>query len=288
MNYVVITPVRNEGQYLRKTIDSVVAQTLRPRRWLIVNDGSTDDTGRIIDAAAGEHPWIGALHRPDRGFRKSGGGVIEAFYDAFKLVAQEPWDFLVKLDGDLSFDRGYFESCLEQFADNPKLGIGGGTVCCREAGVLVAESRNDPRFHVRGATKIYRRQCWEQIGGLLKAPGWDTVDELKANMLGWETRTFAEILLLQHKDTGSADGAWRNWVKNGLANYVSAYHPLFMAAKCLKRLVAPPSLVASAGLACGYASGYLKCFPRIEDPALTRYIRAQQIRKLTLRPSIWD
>ena len=229
-----------------------------------------------------------AVHRPDRGFRKQGGGVIEAFYDGHCLLAQEPWDFLVKLDGDLSFGKSYFESCLEQFVENSKLGIGGGTVCRWEGGMLVAEARNDPRFHVRGATKIYRRQCWEQIGGLLKAPGWDAVDELKANMLGWETRTFAEILLLQHKDTGSVDGAWRNWVKNGLANYVSTYHPLFMMAKCLKRAFARPYLLSGAGLAFGFVGGYVRRVPRIEDSALTRYIRAQQIRKLTLRSSIWD
>lgn len=285
---MIISPVRNEGRFLQKTIDSVVSQTLRPQKWIIVNDGSTDNTPQLIDEAAKQHSWIHAVHRPDRGYRKQGGGVIEAVYDGYNLVVHEPWDFLVKLDGDLSFDKGYFESCFEQFAGNSKLGIGGGTVCCWNGGELVAESRNDPRFHVRGATKIYRRQCWEQIGGLLKAPGWDTVDELKANMLGWETRTFAEILLLQHKDTGSVDGAWRNWVKNGLANYVSTYHPLFMLAKCLKRVFDRPYFLSAAGLAFGFVGGYVRRIPRVEDSALTRYIRAQQIRKLTLRPSIWD
>ena len=280
--------MRNEGLHLQKTIDSVVAQTLLPLKWIIVNDGSTDNTGQLIDEAAKRHPWIQAVHRPDRGFRKSGGGVIEAFYDGFDLAVREPWNFLVKLDGDLSFDKAYFESCLEQFASNAKLGIGGGTVCRLENDKWIAEAPGDPRFHVRGATKIYRRACWEQIGGLLKSPGWDTVDELKANMLGWESRTFENLKLLQHKDTGSADGAWRNWVKNGVANYVSSYHPLFMAAKCLKRTVLPPYFVGAAGLACGFASGYVKRLPRIEDSELTRYIRTQQIRKLTLRSSIWD
>lgn len=94
--------------------------------------------------------------------------------------------------------------------------------------------------------------------------------------------------MLQHKDTGSADGAWRNWVKNGLANYVSAYHPLFMVAKCVKRAFARPYFLSAAGLAFGFLGGYFRQVPRIEDSALTRYIRAQQIRKLTLRPSIWD
>lgn len=214
--------------------------------------------------------------------------MIEAFYDGYRLVAHEPWDFLVKLDGDLSFEDNYFESCLKQFAANEKLGIGGGTVCRLENGAWTAEFRNDPRFHVRGATKIYRRHCWEEIGGLLKAPGWDTLDELKANMLGWETRTFADILLLQHKDTGSADGAWSNWVKNGRANYISAYHPLFMLVKCVKRTFARPYFLSAVGLACGFLGAYFRRIPRIEDSALTCYIRTQQIRKLTLRPSIWD
>lgn len=293
MNYVIITPVRNEGQLLQKTIDSVISQTVRPQFWIIVDDGSTDETGNIIDAAAKNHSWIHAEHRLDRGFRKQGGGVVEAFYDGYallsKLTTSSPaWNFLVKLDGDLSFDPDYFAGCLDQFAANPKLGIGGGTVCRRQGDTLVAEAANDPRFHVRGATKIYRRPCWEQIGGLLKAPGWDTVDELKANMLGWRTFTFAHLKLWQHKETGSADGAWRNWVKNGLANYISTYHPLFMLAKCVKRVFARPYLLGAVGLAWGFVSGYLRRTPRIQDTALTRYIRTQQIRKLTLRPSIWD
>ena len=152
----------------------------------------------------------------------------------------------------------------------------------------MAEVKSDPKFHVRGATKIYRRECWNQIGGLLRAPGWDTVDELKANMVGWETRTFNDLKLLQHKDTGSADGAWRNWVKNGLANYISAYHPLFMLAKCFKRTFSRPYFLSAAGLAFGFASGYVRRVPRIEDSSLARYIRGQQLRKLTFRPSIWD
>ena len=109
---------------------------------------------RLIDEAARQYSWIQAVHRADRGYRKQGGGVIEAFYDGHSLVVEEPWNFLVKLDGDLSFDKGYFESCLQQFAGNSKLGIGGGTVCRWEGGALVAESRNDPRFHVRGPQKF--------------------------------------------------------------------------------------------------------------------------------------
>lgn len=287
-DFVVITPVRNEGAHFAETIASMVAQTMQPLRWVIVDDGSNDETGPLADRAAKEHDWIQAVHRADRGFRQQGTGVIQAFYEGFELCKNLPWQFAVKFDGDLSFENDYFEKCLARFAQNPKLGIGGGVICKSENGRLVVESRGDPRFHVRGATKIYRRECWDQIGGLLRAPGWDTVDELKANMLGWQTFTFQEIKLRQHKETGSADGTWRNWVKNGLANYVSAYHPLFMLVKCLKRAFARPYLIGAIGLGYGFVSGYFKRVPRVDDSAFSRYVRGQQMRKLTLRPSIWD
>src|SRR6266404_7740082 len=123
--YVIITPARNEGRHIAQTVQSVASQTIRPLKWVIVNDGSADDTAAIIDKAAGEHSWIAVLHRRDRGSRKQGGGVIEAFYDGHELIKSEPWDFLVKLDGDLSFDRDYFERCFHRFDAEEKLGIGG-------------------------------------------------------------------------------------------------------------------------------------------------------------------
>src|ERR1039458_440044 len=185
--YIVISPVRNEEQYLPQTIQCMAAQTTRPLCWLLIDDGSTDGTGRIIDDAAAQHPWLKALHRKDRGFRQAGGGVMEAFCDGYgRLSTFNPqpadlsWQFLVKFDGDLSFSPDYFEQCFNRFACDPKLGIGGGTICNQLNGALEVESKVDPVFHVRGATKIYRRQCWDQIGGLIRAPGWDTVDEVKA------------------------------------------------------------------------------------------------------------
>ncbi len=255
---------------------------------MLVDDGSTDKTGALIDAAANRHSWISALHRPDRGFRKQGGGVIEAFYDGFELVERESWDFLVKLDGDLEFSADYFENCLSRFASDSQLGIGGGRIYGEFNGALVEDSPGDPPFHVRGATKIYRRAAWQAIGGLIKAPGWDTLDEVKANMLGWRTYSFKELRVLQLKPTGSADGSWQNWVKNGRANYVVGYHPIFMLVKCVKRLRERPYGVAGLGLLIGFISGYVKGVPRVRDRELINYLRQQQINRLLLRPSLWD
>jgi len=285
-DYVVITPVRNEAQHFPHTIASMVGQTLRPLRWVIVDDGSSDGTATLADEAATRHDWIRVLHRPDRGHRLPGSGVMHAFLEGCTLVADLPWQFLVKLDGDLVFGSRYFEHCLAYFEREPRLGIGGGIICKRVGDRLVPEAPEDPAFHVRGATKIYRRTCWEQIGGLLPLPGWDTVDELKANMLGWRTRTFPELPVEQLKTTGSADGRWRNWVKNGVANYVACYHPLFMLGKCLRRALRRP--FAGLALAWGYFSGYVKRLPRVDEPEFRRYVRQQQWQCLRGRPSLWS
>ena len=285
--FIVVTPARNEEDNIGHTLRSMVAQTARPALWVIVDDGSTDRTAELIDAAAREHPWIQAVHRPDRGFRKQGGGVVDAFYEGLARTEGQPWDFLIKFDADLSFEPDYFERCLREFELDPKLGIGGGLICQELAGALVCESPGDPAFHVRGATKIYRRACWDGIGGLLRAPGWDTIDELKANMLGWTTHSFKNVPLKHHRYTGTADGTWKNYVKFGLANYITGYHPLFMAVKCLKRSVQKPLLVGAVGLGWGFCRGYLGRVPQVADPDLIRYVRRQQFNKLILRPSLW-
>lgn len=286
--YIVITPARNEESNIAHTLASMIAQEIRPCLWIIVDDGSSDSTPQIVEKHALIHPWIRLVRRPDRGSRKQGGGVIEAFYDGYSQIGTTEWDFLVKFDSDLSFEPNYFRLCLEQFAADPKLGIGGGMICQEVEGKLVCEAPGDPAFHVRGATKIYRRECWEGIGGLLKAPGWDGIDELKASMLGWTTRTFRNIPLRHHRYTGSADGTWKNLVKFGLSNYIAGYHPLFMFAKCFKRLFQEPYVIGSLGLACGFLKGYVTGHAQVNDPALIHFVRQQQINRLLMRPSLWQ
>ncbi len=285
--YVIITPVRDEVHHLEKTIASVLAQTTLPVQWIIIDDGSTDGTGELLDHLTAKVEWITVLHKKNRGYRAAGGGVMEAFYTGYDVLADEDWEFVVKLDADLSFSADYFERCFEIFNAEPKLGIGGGTICQLEDGLLKVDSVGDPAFHVRGATKIYRRACWEKISPLTKAPGWDTIDEVKANLHGWNTRTFSELTLIQHKPTGDADGCWRNAFKNGRANFVTGYHPLFMLAKCVRRAFHKPFILESFALLAGFCSGYLKRIPQIPDADAIKYLREQQLRRLFLRPSIY-
>lgn len=227
------------------------------------------------------------VHRANRGYRKSGGGVIEAFYGGLAAFEVSDWEYLVKLDGDLSFGADYFAQCFEEFERNPKLGITGGTVCALVDGRLEIEAKGDPAFHVRGATKIYRRACWDAIGGIIRSTGWDTVDEITANMHGWQTYTLKDAICVQHKATGASDGVWRNYVKNGLANYVTGYHPLFMLLKCGKRMLERPYGVVGIALWWGYLKAHLTGIPQVADARVIRYVRQQQMNKLMLRPSLW-
>lgn len=283
--YVVVTPVRDEQAYVRFTLDSVVAQTVRPTEWIIVDDGSTDKTGAILDEYAKPFSWIRVIHRPDRGFRKPGGGVVDAFYDGYKSVIRPDWEFVVKLDGDLTLPPDYFQSCFDRFFQDPSLGIAGGALYCETNGRRKSEVH--PRFHVRGATKIYKRACWEAIGGLFPAPGWDTIDEVKANMLGWKTCTFPDVQALHHRLTGTADGLVRDNIKHGLVCYVCGYHPLFLAASCINRLARKPYIIGSAAIVYGFAKGHVRRHPRVNDARIIQYLRKQQLKRLFGGQTIW-
>ena len=191
IKYVIVSPVRDEEQYIVETLRSVTGQSIRPAEWIIVDDGSTDATGKIIDEYARQYSWIKALHRPDRGRRVPGTGVMEAFYTGYKALASMDWHFIVKLDGDVGLNPDYFEQCFERFNEDSKLGMCGGAMYCLKDGRMELEKH--PTLHVRGPIKLYRRECWDDIGGLMNAPGWDTVDEIQANRLGWHTKTFLDL-----------------------------------------------------------------------------------------------
>jgi len=282
--YCIITPVRDEAQFVLGTIESVLHQTIQPVKWIIVDDGSTDATNSVIARYALEYSWIQTLRRENRGHRSTGGGV-EAFLAGYHVLQSQGWEFLVNLDGDLTFAADYFEKCFEYFRKLPQLGIGGGTIYDKVDGHLRLE--NSPAFHVRGGTKIYQRECWEKLDGLFPSLGWDTVDELKANQLGWTTQTFPDLRLVQHRLTGSAWGRWGNAVNDGVADYVVGYHPLFFLLKCLRHVFHAPYILRSLGLAYGFLFSLVRQSPYISDQELRIYLRRQQLRRLTGAPSIW-
>lgn len=284
--YVIITPARDEERYLAQMVQCVAAQTIRPAEWIIVNDGSSDRTAEIADGWALRLPWLHVLHRPDRGSRKAGGGVMEAFAEGYRSLRCTAWEFIVKLDSDLTFDADYFDRCLRHFQDEPRLGIGGGSLHHYHSGARRCEPH--PLFHVRGATKIYRRTCWEEIGGLWQGTGWDTIDEVHANMLGWTTRSFPDVEAIHHRFTGSADGGWKDGEKNGRGNYTSGYHPIYALARSCRRMFRKPYITTGCGMLYGFASCYWKKTDRVSNPELIRYLRRQQLNRLLGRRTIWQ
>jgi biofilm PGA synthesis N-glycosyltransferase PgaC len=285
IKYVVITPVRDEEAYLQLTIDSMVRQTVLPQEWIIVDDGSKDGTGRIIEEAVRLHPWIRGVRREDRGFRQWGAGIIEAFYAGFHALTSADWEFMAKLDGDLSFEPDYFAQMFAKFGQAPRLGVGGGFLYHIENQKKTLEQ--SPTFHVRGGAKIYRHACWDAIGGLWVGPGSDTLDEVKANMLGWTSQSFLELQIQHHRWTGAAYGRWGGIAKNGKTDYVAGYHPLFLVAKCVARLWQRPYVWGSFALLYGYISAYFQQIPRVDDPQLIRYLQRQQMAKLCRQETIW-
>jgi biofilm PGA synthesis N-glycosyltransferase PgaC len=282
--YVIITPVRDEEEFIGKTFESVLAQTIVPTEWIIVDDGSSDRTPQIIDDYERHYPWITALHRKDAGIRSTGGGIA-AFLFGFENLRTPDWQFLINLDGDLSFAPDYFEKCFRHFDANPKLGIAGGMIYNKIGNELRPEKV--AAFHVRGATKVYRRECWNSLDGMWNGLGWDTIDEVKANIRGWETRSLPDLPLVHYRFTGTAGGRWWGFIKNGQADYIVGYHPFFFGAKCIQRLFRPPLFVGALGLAYGWIKAHWENVSRVKDPEFLAFVRRQQLRRLFGLNSIW-
>jgi glycosyltransferase involved in cell wall biosynthesis len=283
--YVIVSPIRDEERFIEQTLHSVIRQTILPAEWIIVDDGSTDKTPKLLAEYEARYSWLRVLHRMNRGKRVPGTGVMQAFYEGYHRLMTTDWEFLMKLDGDVGLEPDYFQRCFERFCENPHLGICGGAMYCIRDGRLRREPH--PSFHVRGPIKLYRRACWEAIGGLITAPGWDTVDEVEAQRLGWQTLTFRDLTVIHFRPTGSEQGPWRDGVKMGRAAYVSRYHPIFMTVKCVRRVFQKPYFYCGVAHAYGYITGYLKDLPRVENRDFRRYIRTQQLRRLLFLGSIW-
>src|SRR5215475_12274819 len=202
--YLAITPARDEQTFLPGLIESMVSQTRLPTSWILIDDASTDATPRIMDEAAERFPWIRVHHLSRDGGRGAGGeGVIMRFLPRREHIEN---DFIFRLDADLSFGPTLIESLIGEFTREPKLGI---------ASAVLYEPSTDgwrmagrPGFHTRGATKLYSRECFRAIGGLTAGLGWDTIDEARAAMLGFTTRSFGHIRARHHRPVGSAAGHW--------------------------------------------------------------------------------
>jgi poly-beta-1,6-N-acetyl-D-glucosamine synthase len=201
LNYVIVSPVKDEERHVELTLRSVCAQTVVPTRWVIVNDGSTDGTAEIVATYARQYPFIKVVDHPKGGSRQPGGRVIKAFNYGRDAI-DVPYDFIVKLDCDLSFEPDYFERLLANFRADDRLGIASGTYAELNAFGRWQPVRM-PAYHAFGASKVLRRACFDEIDGFVEAKGWDTVDEIRAWSKGWRTGHFIDLPTRHHKPEGS-------------------------------------------------------------------------------------
>jgi biofilm PGA synthesis N-glycosyltransferase PgaC len=278
VKYVIITPVHNEESYIRFTLDSVVAQTVKPEQWIIVDDGSADNTANIIQEYAKRNAWIKQVTLPVEGSREVGARVVRIFYEGYRLIEAD-YNFIVKLDGDLSFDPDYFERLLGKFAEDPRLGIAGGVLYIPVGNQWRLEKV--PADHVRGATKVYRKACFDEIGGLPLVNGWDGIDEWRAQMRQWKTRSFNEMIVHHLRPTGASSGKWGGSIKAGEYAYFMGYPWLVILARSLYRnLSGHPPFVMGTALFWGYMKSWLAHKPQFDDAEVIAFMRRKQMRRI--------
>ena len=278
--YVIISPVRNEEDYLELTLKSVINQSVRPVEYILVNDGSTDKTPEIIDKYVADHKWLKRVDIEDRGHYLPGKGVVGAFYVGYNEVETQDWEYIVKLDCDLEFDENYFETIFKEFENNSKLGIASGCTYIYKKDQLVREPTQSD--HPVGPSKIYKRECWNDIGGIKKLPGWDLADLLDAQMNGWETRCYFDLKLIHYRLTGSRrKGLWGPKFLQGRFEYMHGYSFIYTLLKAIKDTFAKPLIIGSIAKVSGYIYASIKGEDYIFEKEMRSFLRKKH-RKILL------
>jgi len=280
LKYLVITPARNEEAFLELTIESMVKQTVRPARWLIVSDGSTDRTDEIVTRHAARHDWIELFRMPERKTRDF-GGKARCFNTGYQQIKHLPHDALVSLDADITFDPGYFEFLMGKLALDPQLGLVGTPFS--EDGKTY-DYRYSSSDHVSGACQVFRRECFAAIGGYVEAKGGgiDVIAVLTSRMKGWRTHTFVEKACEHHRPMGSANHLSKIKVnyKLGQRQYSLGFHPLWQAFRSVYQMTRKPYVTAGAAIFAGYFVAMLKRVPRPISPELVAFQQRDQMRRL--------
>jgi len=278
--YVLITPARNERQFIELTIRSVVAQTVRPLKWVIVSDGSTDGTDDIVRKSASNNSWIELVRMPERTERDF-AGKVHAFNAGCRTLAGLDYEVIASLDADVSFDEDYFLFLLTKLTEDRRLGL---------VGTPFKEGSNptyDYRFvnieHVSGACQVFRRNCFEDIGGYVPVKGGciDHIAVLSARMQGWKTRTFTDKVCLHHRKMGTAQhGMLMARFRSGLKDYSVGNHPLWELSRTAYQVTKKPYVIGGLALLSGYVWSMARRPDRPVSADLVAFQREEQMQRL--------
>ncbi|RKS13214.1 glycosyltransferase family A protein [Flavobacterium sp. 120] len=275
MNYYIVIPAHNEEAFIALTLDSLISQTVLPKKVVIVNDNSTDKTAEIVTAYAKENPFISLVNKTSSAIHLPGSKVIQAFHKGFETLDEE-YDVIVKLDADLILPNNYFETILNIFEKDATIGMAGGFAYIEKNGEWILENLTD-KDHIRGAFKAYRKACFQQIGNLKPAMGWDTVDELLSKFYGWKVVTDSSLIVKHLKPTGANYNKTARY-KQGEAFYTLGYGFLItsIASAKLAMMKKKPLLFLD------YIKGFWKA-KAAKTPLLVTAEQAKFIRKYRLK-----
>ena len=280
MNYVLITPAHNEEAFIAKTLDSMIAQTVLPERWVIVDDGSTDETGEIVERYASRYPWIELVRLPqhrDRSF----AGKVHAFNAGLERVQSLLLDVIGNLDADLSFEPDYLEFLMREFSEDPKLGVAGTPFI--EDGYDSARDSFEGENHVAGGCQLFTRQCFQDVGGYIpnRAGGIDWIAVTTARMKGWKTRSFPEKRFHHYRTLGTAGrSSAAASFSYGEKDYYLGGSPIWELFRVAYRMTKQPVLIDGLALLSGYCWAALRRMKRPITPELMRFHRSEQMKKL--------
>jgi glycosyltransferase involved in cell wall biosynthesis len=282
--YCLITPCRNEARFIRRTLETTTAQTVPPARWVIVDDGSTDETPQILAEFAARFPYIHVVTRKDRGKRAVGPGVIEAFYDGLATVDLGDFDYVVKFDGDLELPPRYFERVIEHMEADPYLGNFSGKLFERlPDGTLVEERTGDE--NAVGPIKFYRVQCFQDIGGFVREVAWDGIDGHVCRVKGWValSKDEPDLRIIHLRPMGSSqENIWVGRIRWGRGKYFMGSRFYYVAAASVYRMFERPWIIGGVGIAYGYLKAAATRHPRYQDREYLRYLHGYELSSLLL------
>jgi glycosyltransferase involved in cell wall biosynthesis len=281
--YVLISPCRDEAEYMRQTLDSVINQSIRPAKWVIVDDGSTDSTPQILAEYRAKYDWIEIVTRSDRGRRLIGPGVVDAFYAGYKTINPDEYHFLCKLDLDLRLPPRYFEILMQRMAADPHIATCSGKAYIYENGQLVNERHGDDMS--LGMTKFYRVSCFKAIGGFVREVMWDGIDCHRCRMNGWIACSWdePELRFIHLRPMGSSqESIYTGRMRHGYGQYFMGTGFPYMAVSAASRLNQKPYVLGSLAMLWGWVKSALQRKPRYEDAAFRKFLHRYQWRVLSV------